>query len=136
MKKISLLFTVFLFLSSISGISQTTEKQAKTTSVFNIDVAQFKKLVDSKKGLVLDVRTPEEWAEGTIANAQKINYYDKDFAIKVEHLDKNTPILIYCKRGGRSSSAADILEEKGFIKVFNLMGGISAWIDEGNKIEK
>lgn len=136
MKKIALLFTVFVFLTSISGISQTTEKQTKTTGVFNVDVTQFKKLVDSKKGLILDVRTPEEWAEGTIANAQKINYYDKDFADKVEHLDKNTPVLIYCKRGGRSSSAAEILKEKGFVKIFNLTGGINAWIDKDYKIEK
>lgn len=136
MKKISLILTILLCVSTFKSISQTTEKQTKTTGVFNVNVTQFKKLVDTKKGLVLDVRTPEEWAEGTIANAQRINYYDKDFANKIEHLDKNTPILVYCKRGGRSGSAAEILKEKGFIKIFNLMGGISSWIDEGQQIKK
>ncbi|MDF1672769.1 MAG: rhodanese-like domain-containing protein [Vicingaceae bacterium] len=136
MKKISLILTILFIVSTVKSVGQTTEEQTKTTGVFNINVTQFKKLVDSKKGLVLDVRTPEEWADGTIANAQKINYYDNNFAEKIEYLDKNTPVLIYCKKGGRSSSAAEILKEKGFKKVFNLMGGITAWIDKGYKIEK
>ena len=88
------------------------------------------------EGTILDVRTPEEWAEGTIPKAEKMNYHDDDFASQVESLDKTKPVYIYCKRGGRSSSAAEILKEKGFKKVYNLDGGITAWNDEGFEIVK
>ena len=48
MKKISLILTILLCVSTFKSISQTTEKQTKTTGVFNVNVTQFKKLVDTK----------------------------------------------------------------------------------------
>ena len=65
-----------------------------------------------------------------------MNYNDDDFASQVEKLDKTKPVFVYCKRGGRSASAAEILKEKGFTKVYNLDGGITAWIDEGQEVVK
>ena len=117
-------------------VSTNIFAQQQEGKVYTINVEQFSKLVEAKKGLVLDVRTPEEWAEGVIADATKIDYWGDGFAEKVDKLDKNEPVLIYCKKGGRSASAADVLVEKGFKKIFNLDGGISAWIDAGKKLNK
>ena len=123
-------------MTTLTSVAQETQKSVQTSVIHDVDVSQFNKLVSSNKGIVLDVRTPEEWAEGTISNPTKINYYDDNFAEQIEKLDKNTPVFVYCKRGGRSSGAAKILEEKGFTKVFNLKGGITAWKEQGLKIEK
>lgn len=112
---------------------QITEQQEV---IVDITVPQFKNLVVEQGGTILDVRTPEEWAEGIISNATQINYYDEDFAAQIETLDKSKPVFVYCKSGGRSSSAAEILKEKGFSKIYNLDGGITAWKDQGNEVVK
>lgn len=114
----------------------TTEIVEQQEAIVDITVAQFKELIVEQGGTILDVRTPEEWAEGTIANAQKINFYDDDFAAQTENLDKTKPVFVYCKLGGRSSNAAEVLKEKGFSKIYNLDGGITAWIDSGNETVK
>lgn len=140
MKKIILSTTVVLALFTAScGNSQTTTPEAAiaaTEAIVNVDAKTFSELSASQPGIILDVRTPEEWAEGTISGAEKINYHDADFAQQVEKLDKNTPVYVYCRRGGRSSSAADVLKDKGFTKIYNLDGGITAWQDNGFKVVK
>jgi len=128
------LYGVIILLSIL--ITTNIFAQQQEGKVYTINVEQFAKLVEAKKGLVLDVRTPDEWAEGVIADATKIDYWGDGFAEKVDKLDKNEPVLIYCKKGGRSASAADVLVEKGFKKIFNLDGGISAWKDAGKKLKK
>lgn len=126
---------IFLFFTLVSASFNIFAQQEKG-KVYNINVEQFAKLVDGNKGLILDVRTPEEWKEGVIGNATKIDYWGKDFTNKIEKLDKNEPILIYCKSGGRSSRAAKVLIDKGFTKIFNLDGGITAWKDAGKKLNR
>ncbi len=122
--------------AEIAPLDEIAALMQQQKVIINVNVEQFKKLVTSEKGTVLDVRTPGEWAEGTIANAEKIDYYNDNFATEIEKLDKTKPVFVYCKKGGRSSSAAEILKEKGFTKVFNLDGGISAWLDAGQEIVK
>jgi len=114
--------------------AQTTIPKAQTADVVvntDVNAPTFKKLIETKPGQVLDVRTPEEWAEGIINGAIKMNYYDKDFSKQLDKLDKTKPVYVYCKVGGRSGSAAKELEKKGFKLVYNLDGGIKAWDKEG-----
>lgn len=130
----SVVLSSFYACSGNSDANATTQEVMQQEEVIvDVTVQQFKELAE-KEGTVLDVRTPEEWAEGTIKNAEKINYQDDDFATQIERLDKSQPVLVYCKRGGRSASAAEILKEKGFTKVYNLDGGISAWTDQGEEV--
>lgn len=123
--------------SGNSNPEATTEQIVEQKEVIvDVTVEQFKTLLVEEGGTILDVRTTDEWAEGTIANAQKIDFYSDNFATDVDQLDKQSPVFVYCKKGGRSASAAEILKEKGFKKVYNLDGGISAWIDAGNETVK
>jgi len=123
--------------SGNSNPEATTEQIVEQKEVIvDVTVEQFKTLLVEEGGTILDLRTSDEWAEGTIANAQKIDFYSDNFATDVEQLDKQSPVFVYCKKGGRSASAAEILKEKGFKKVYNLDGGISAWIDAGNETVK
>ena len=80
---------------------------------------------------ILDVRTPQEYSEGYISNAVNLNIYDANaFMSKVQSFNKENNYYIYCKSGGRSSQACQIMSQLGFNNVFNLVGGITNWNGE------
>lgn len=81
--------------------------------------------------VVIDVRTPEDFANGHIANAVNIDYYSVTFRNDINKLDKTKNYLIYCQSGNRSGKARDIMRELGFQEVHNMLGGIIGWKAEG-----
>lgn len=85
---------------------------------------------------LVDVRTPTEYADGHIANAENIDFWSLNFDEKIKTLDKSKPIIVYCKSGGRSAKCAAKLKAKGFKKIYDLKGGFSKWSLEGMPIEK
>ena len=142
MKKL-LFISLFVFVVIISACSSAnengnTEEQTEQQEavITNVNVDQFSELVTKGEGQILDVRTPEEWAEGTVEGANKINLFDDDFEAQLTKLDKDKPVYVYCKAGSRSSKAADKMEEMGFKKVYNLEGGMDAWKDAGKNVVK
>ncbi|MBE7442745.1 MAG: rhodanese-like domain-containing protein [Flavobacteriales bacterium] len=133
MQKIVFIITIlFSVLLSACGVGQNNNPNS---IIVDVDAPAFKELIN-QPGTILDVRTPNEWADGTIAGAEKINFYDDNFAQQIEKLDKTTPVYLYCRSGGRSANAADILKEKGFTKVYNLDGGITSWQNNGFEVVK
>ena len=89
------------------------------------------KLLNCLDPIIIDVRTPEECAEGIIPNAICIDIFKgQDFVYEVDALDKNKLVFVYCKAGGRSSQACSIMKELGFEKTFNLLGGFMHWQGE------
>ena len=84
---------------------------------------------------LIDVRTPEEYAGGTIPGAVMIDVKDNAFAANAEaKLDKGKPVAVFCRSGRRSAAAASILTEKGFKTVVNLIGGFLAWPGAGKAV--
>lgn len=77
--------------------------------------------------ILVDVRTPEEYAAGHLDNALNINWYDADFADQIGKIDKDNTIYVYCKKGGRSAKAAQMLDSLGFKAVVDLEGGYDAF---------
>lgn len=77
--------------------------------------------------VIIDVRTPQEFADGHIANAVNIDYYSVTFRNDIDKLVKSKTYLVYCQSGGRSQNSAKIMEELNFSKVYNILGGIVAW---------
>ncbi|MBC9795564.1 rhodanese-like domain-containing protein [Sinomicrobium weinanense] len=108
---------VLLFLLSVIGVSG---------QVKNVDITTIKEREMTGKFLV-DVRTPEEFAEGHIKGALNLNYDDPDFAAQWKDIDRETPVYLYCGSGKRSTKAAGVLDSLGFEKIFNLKGGYRAW---------
>ncbi|SDS04208.1 Rhodanese-related sulfurtransferase [Winogradskyella sediminis] len=76
---------------------------------------------------LVDVRTPEEHKENHIVNSQNIDFMSPTFDEDILKLDKDRPVLLYCKSGGRSAKCAKKLKAAGFEKVYDLEGGISKW---------
>jgi len=90
----------------------------------------------NKDILLIDVRTPEEFASGHLENAVNMNYFDNDFAAQLKTLDKNKAVYLYCKSGRRSANAAEKLEDMGFVKIYDLEGGVVNWQSKGLTLSK
>ena len=84
---------------------------------------------------LVDVRTPEEFAENHLPGAVNIDWKADGFSEKAQMLDKDRPVLVYCRSGRRSAEAAKVLDGIGF-KTFNMKGGILAWTAEGKRVTK
>jgi rhodanese-related sulfurtransferase len=86
--------------------------------------AAFADSISDSRVLVLDVRSPKEFKQGSLAQAININWNDaKLFKENVEKLDKSRPMYIFCQSGIRSAKAAAYLRKRGFT-VFELEGGL------------
>jgi rhodanese-related sulfurtransferase len=93
-------------------------------------------LTDAPAGLVvLDIRTPDEYASGHIAGASNLDFYEPDFATSLDGLDKDLPYFVYCRTGNRSSTAIETMKDLGFTEVYELDGGIVSWAESGLPVE-
>lgn len=126
--------TVLAMLVTTLLISCTCKQKDEEQTVINkISIEDLSKTKHSIQ--LLDVRTPEEYNEGYIDNAININFFDDDFVHKVStNFDKNKPIFLYCKSGGRSGKASKKLKEAGFAKIYDLDGGFDKWIQKSKPI--
>ncbi len=89
------------------------------------------KLSATESAVILDVRTQEEAEQGMIPNAKIIDIYKgQGFLDEVEKLDKEKTYFIYCKSGGRSAQACSVMNQLGFKKTYNLLGGFTEWEGE------
>ena len=115
--------------------SITSCLKTKTEGVMVLNPENFEQKIESSDVQLVDVRTPEEFAEGHIPNAINININGNDFVSETSKLDKNKPVMVYCKMGGRSAKAASSLKEHGFKDISDLDGGITSWKEAGKIIE-
>jgi phage shock protein E len=81
--------------------------------------------------IVLDVRTPAEYASGHLPQAQNIDIEGSDFATRIAALEKNATYAVYCHSGNRSGVALQQMAAAGFTHVYDLAGGIGAWQSMG-----
>lgn len=110
--------------------------QSQVSIAIHVDATQFQELIKTEKGaIILDVRTPEEVAAGSIEERITIDFRADGFKEQLTKLDKDAPILVYCASGGRSGKTMEFLKEMGFKKVYNLSGGFNAWKSEGKPVK-
>ncbi len=122
---------------SIVLFSCTENSTSKAQVIENVKAEKFKELMQTNENeILIDVRTPGETASGHLQDATLIDYYGDDFKQKIAMVRKDVPIFIYCRSGGRSSSAAKKMQKMGFTKIYNMLGGIGAWNDAGYKTIK
>ncbi len=85
--------------------------------------------------VLIDVRTPGEFAAGHLQNAKNIDWNGAAFESEVAQLDKEKPVLVYCQSGRRSDAAADKMRAMGFKNVLELDGGFAGWRSAGLPVE-
>jgi len=106
------------------------------TQIENVDAATFKKMIDAKKSVLIDLRTDEELkAKGLIKGAIQIDFFGKTAEVVIAKLDKKKTYLIYCAGGGRSGDCADLMKTQGFTHVVNLDKGFDDWKKKGFEVE-
>jgi rhodanese-related sulfurtransferase len=100
----------------------------RSAGVQEVDLPEFENILKTESNAKLvDVRTPEEYQNGYIANAININWYDKDFKSQILQLDTSAHIVLYCKGGRRSNQAAQVLFQNNYKHVTVLSGGFDSW---------
>ncbi len=124
-----------LGLTSVTGCAQsetdTAGLETPTQLIKNIPPKEALTLIENNRDnpnfVILDVRTPEEFAEERIEDTINLDYYADTFEDELNKLDKNKPYVIYCRSGMRSGATLDLMKELGFKEVYNILGGIIAW---------
>lgn len=105
---------------------QPSNIQKPVASLITVDSKGAKAVLTKQPHLILlDVRTPQEYAGGHLKNARNLNYNAPDFADRLTKLDKTKPYLVYCAVGGRSSKAAQLMQQLGFKQVINVSEGFA-----------
>lgn len=110
---------------------------AKATTYRDIEASPLLlERVASKDWLLIDVRSPEEYASGHIPGAINIPHksIDNYLSALLEHKDK--PIILYCRSGRRARLAMRVLQEHDFTDVMHLEGDILGWNEAGYAVEK
>lgn len=112
-----------LLINSCSN-SQPASSETKTS----LSAVEFAERVNADPAaVVLDVRTSEEFAGGHVEKALNIDWTGDEFQNLVVHIDKSTPVYVYCKSGSRSAAAARSMRADGYEQVYEMQGGIMQW---------
>ncbi|MGI9532173.1 rhodanese-like domain-containing protein [Lutimonas sp.] len=136
-KKSHYLFIALLSISLVSCGQKQKKGSATEEAETTISLISPSELNNRNEDiLIIDVRTPEEFASGHLENSVNIDYKADNFEELVGELDRNQDVYVYCKVGGRSGRSAKVLEDLGFKKVYDLDGGIIAWEKDGLKTVK
>ncbi len=116
MKKIILILSILLSGTTIQAQNIKANKLAEKLK---------------KQPLLIDVRTTEEYNEGTILGAMNLNLNSSDSFLKLtEHIEKDREIILFCQSGVRSNEAYEQLKSDGFKNVSQLEGGYERWLEQ------
>ena len=126
MKNSAIIFSMVFFLTTLSCIN---EKKAVM-----VTPEEMQTILNSEDVQLIDVRTPEEYSDGHIENSQNIDFKSPTFGEDILVLDKSKPVIVYCKSGKRSGNSSKILMKAGFVKVYDLEGGILEWKEKGLEV--
>lgn len=136
--------TIFTLIATVLLACAPQNKEPRSPETIVVQPGKFEQLspeemkamIEEKPGIILDVRTPPETAQGIIKDAVIIDFNGDNFADELTELDKGEPIYVYCASGRRSSNTAKMLIDAGYTEVYNLDGGIQGWKASSLPVEK
>lgn len=134
-RKLGVLGLSGILVIGVALVGGCAEEKTVVQIIKDISVQEAYDLIkenkDKQSFVIIDVRTPEEFANEYIENAVNLDYYSEKFRDELNKLDKEKTYLIYCRSGNRSGKALSIMEELAFREVYNILGGIIQWKAEG-----
>lgn len=101
-----------------------------------VDAQQAQQILQQQNVQVLDIRTPEEFANGHLISARNLDFYASDFAEQLKQLDPKAPYVMYCASGRRSAEAHLQMKALGFEQVYEIQGGYQAWQSQNLPVQK
>lgn len=123
MRKLIASFAAIMLLAGCSSTGSAT--------TVNLNVSEFSQKITEPGVIILDVRTPEEFASGHIEGALNIDFNSGNFENEITRLNPSETYAVYCRSGSRSGQAASIMHVAGFHDVSNLNGGVIDWTNDG-----
>jgi rhodanese-related sulfurtransferase len=97
-----------------------------------VSIDEVKKMLDNKEAIILiDVRDKEEYETGHIPSAINISRGSLDFKVNLIIPDKNAKVIVYCGLDLRSPLATKSMNDLGYKKALNMIGGLNAWKEAG-----
>ena len=99
-----------------------------------VGVTEFATLAGSPDVRVIDVRTPEEFADGRIAGAVNMPVQSSEFSARVAELDPTATYAVYCRSGNRSQPAVAAMRDAGITTIFELSSGTKGWTSAGQPL--
>jgi rhodanese-related sulfurtransferase len=117
-----------------SSTSAGTSSGVVVAAGQHLSVGEFATLTKAPAVVVLDVRTPAEFATGHLQGAVDLDIRSADFATKLAGLDKAATYAVYCHSGNRSATALNQMSAAGFTHAADLAGGITAWTGDGRPV--
>lgn len=124
MKKI---VALSLGLLALSLVSSCIDEKIENSKVKLVTAEEMQEILDMEDAQLVDVRTRKEYEEERIKDSQNIDYSSPTFDEDIAKLDKEKPVILYCRGGVRSAKCAKKLIDAGFEKIYDLEGGISKW---------
>ena len=126
---------VHLFLIGVIITFSSCVKTTNNQAVQLISSDEANALLAIEEVQLVDVRSAAEFSLGHIPNSQNIDVLSPSFDDDIKLLDKSKPVMVYCKSGNRSAKCSKKLQAAGFIKIYDLDGGISKWKHQGYDIK-
>lgn len=124
--KRSWLVVAGIMLAAVGLVSGCGGSSPAATGVTDVDATGFLAAAAQPGVVVVDVRSPQEYAEGHLPGSVNISVEAPDFAERIAQLDPSTQTLVYCRSGRRSTIAADLMAQAGFTNVVNFSSGGAA----------
>ena len=115
------------------GLKAPTEgREEEMMDTFgDVEAAELnERLAAEKPPFLLDVRQPHEWDIVNLESDGAVMIPLAELPDRLDEIPTDREIVVYCRTGARSASAAQMLVEEGFSSVFNFVGGLHAWVDE------
>lgn len=125
--------------TQVARLDPTTTLPIGVTTPFAVhpvDVGTAQALAADPSVIVVDVRTPAEFAEGHIDRAVLVDFDAPGFGDRIAKFDRSAAYLVYCHSGNRSGQATAVMADLGFTNINDLDGGISVWQAAGAPIVK
>ena len=138
---LALVICALVVAGGLTGCSASTRATASPATASDsgparVGVAEFATVIEQPGTLIIDVRTPEEFADGHIAGAVNIPVQQPDFATRIAALDPTTAYAVYCRSGNRSQPAVAAMEEAGITTIYELDSGTKGWTAAGQPLTR
>jgi len=128
MRARALLVTATFAAAAVVGLAGCSSESAAVTA---IGAAELVEVVGQQQAVVIDVRTPQEYAEGHVPGALNIDIASATFDEEIAALPTDETYVVYCRSGNRSAQAATIMAEAGFADVYNVDAGLATLASAG-----